>query len=189
MEDIIIVGYGGHAKSVADCIERQKEYKIAGYTDLQKHESQYQYLGSDDELEKIYISGVKRAVIGIGYMGRGEVREKLYERLKKIGYILPVIKDPTAIISDTAVISEGVFVGKGAIVNAAAVVEKMVIVNTNALVEHECHVGEFTHIAVSAVLCGQVQIGKACLVGANSTVLQQRKVESYSVVPAGVTVR
>ena len=28
MEDIILVGYGGHAKSVADCIERKKEYRI-----------------------------------------------------------------------------------------------------------------------------------------------------------------
>ena len=41
MEDIIIVGYGGHAKSVADVIERQKQYKIAGYTDVDNHYSKY----------------------------------------------------------------------------------------------------------------------------------------------------
>lgn len=33
MEDIILVGYGGHAKSVADCIERKNEYRIIGYTE------------------------------------------------------------------------------------------------------------------------------------------------------------
>lgn len=34
MENILLVGYGGHAKSIADCIERQGIYKIAGYTDI-----------------------------------------------------------------------------------------------------------------------------------------------------------
>lgn len=189
MEDIIIVGYGGHAKSIADCIERQKIYRIAGYTDLKKNESSYHYLGSDEMLEEIYNNGIKKAVVGIGYMGNGNLREKLYDRLKKIGYILPVIIDPTAIISDTVKLSEGVFVGKGAIINVDAVVEKMAIINTRALIEHECYVGEYTHIAVGAVLCGQVKVGESCFVGANSTIIQQRKVDAYSIIPAGVTVR
>ena len=34
MKDIIIVGFGGHARSVADCIERTGQYNIVGYTDL-----------------------------------------------------------------------------------------------------------------------------------------------------------
>ena len=33
MEDIILVGYGGHAKSVADCIERKNEYRIINVKD------------------------------------------------------------------------------------------------------------------------------------------------------------
>ncbi len=189
MEDIIIVGYGGHAKSVADCIERQKKYRIVGYTDFKKNDSSYMYLGSDEVLEEIYNNGITKAVVGIGYMGKGDLRKKIYTKLKKIGYSLPVIKDPTAIISDTAQLSEGVFVGKGAIINVEAVVEKMSIINTRALIEHECYVGEFSHIAVGAVLCGQVKIGESCLVGANSTIIQQRKIASYSIVSAGVTVR
>ena len=34
MEDIVIVGFGGHAKSIADCIERMGKYRIVGYTDF-----------------------------------------------------------------------------------------------------------------------------------------------------------
>ena len=41
MDDIILVGYGGHGKSVADCIERTKKYRIVGYTDLEQQESMY----------------------------------------------------------------------------------------------------------------------------------------------------
>jgi sugar O-acyltransferase (sialic acid O-acetyltransferase NeuD family) len=188
MEDLVIVGFGGHAKSVADCIERMGIYRIAGYTDLEDRHSRYKYLGNDSELKSIFDRGVKNAVVGIGYLGKGTVRNKLYDLLKSIGYNLPVIKDPSAIISDSAIIGEGAFIGKAVIVNSEASIGKMAIINTKALVEHECKVGEFTHIAVGAVLCGQVIVGDLVLVGANATVIQCRRIESNSIVPAGVVV-
>lgn len=189
MENIVLIGYGGHAKSVADAIERQQKFEIIGYTDLVEHTSKYRYLGTDAKLNELFKSGVKNVALGIGYMGKGDIREQIYGRVKRIGYNLPVIIDPSAIVADSAVIGEGVFIGKGAIVNAEAIVEKMAIINTNALVEHECHVGEFAHVAVGAVLCGQVDVGNAAFIGASSTIIQCRKVSSNTVVPAGATVR
>lgn len=189
MEEIVLVGFGGHAKSVADCIERQGKYKIAGYTDYADNGVGYCYLGTDDVLEKLYEQGVHNAVVCVGFLGKGMIRNQLYKKLKKIGYILPVIADPSAIISESAELQEGVFIGKLAVVNAEAKIGKMAIVNSKALVEHECVVGDFTHVAVGAVLCGQGEIGESCLVGANATVLQCRKVPSHSIVPAGFVVR
>ena len=189
MENILLVGYGGHAKSIADCIERQGIYKIAGYTDIIQRESDYEYLGTDERLQEYYERGIKKAVIGIGYLGIGEIREKLYKKLKCIGYELPVICDPSSIISSTAYIGEGTFIGKNAIINAEAYVGNACIINTKALVEHECKVKEFSHIAVAAVLCGQVQVGRAVLVGTNATVIQCMDIPDRSIIPAGVVVR
>jgi len=189
MENLVIVGFGGHAKSMADCIEREGKYKIVGYTDITNHNCRYKYLGTDNELQAIFDSGVKNAAVGIGYMGKGSIRIKLYEMLKTIGFELPVIKDPSSFISDSAIIGEGTFVGKAAIVNAESYIGKMAIINTKALVEHECNVGDFTHVAVGAVLCGQVNVGDSVLIGANATVIQCRKIESNSIVPAGATIR
>lgn len=189
MEDIVIVGFGGHAKSVADCIEREGKYHIVGYTDLQEADSRYSYLGTDDELQTIFGGGVKNAAIGVGYMGKGAVRQYLYVRLKEIGFYLPVISDPSAIVSSTAVVGEGTFIGKCAVINAEANIGKMTIINTKALVEHECVVGDFAHVAVGAVLCGRVKVGEAAFIGANATVIQCRQIESNAIVPAGATIR
>ena len=65
----------------------------------------------------------------------------------------------------------------------------MAIINTKALVEHECVVGDFAHIAVGAVLCGQVVVGEGAFVGANATVIQCREIGSNEIVPAGEVVR
>lgn len=65
MEDIILVGFGGHGKSVADCIEREKRFRIAGYTDNKEQLCGYPYLGTDQELFCIYYIIVKEGFYGI----------------------------------------------------------------------------------------------------------------------------
>lgn len=189
MEDIVLVGFGGHAKSVADCIEREGRYRIKGYTELQSQQAAYPYLGTDDELPKLYQSGIHKAVVCVGYLGKGNTREKLFCVLKQIGFHLPVIADPSSIISKNATIGEGTFIGKGAVINSEAIIGKMCIINTKSLIEHECVIDDFSHVAVGAVLCGQVKIGKGAFIGANATVIQQRQVKDGTIVPAGAIVR
>lgn len=189
MEDIVIVGFGGHAKSIADCIERMGVYRIVGYTDFAEHPTKYKYLGTDDKLQSIFDSGVRNAVVGIGYLGKGELRCKLYNNLKKIGFELPIIVDPSSIVSETATVGEGTFIGKNAVINAEVSVGKMAIINTMALVEHECVIRDYAHIAVAAVLCGQVKVGEASFIGANATVIQCMEIADHKIVPAGATVR
>lgn len=189
MEDIVLVGFGGHAKSVADCIEREGKYHIVGYTDVKASSDRYRYLGTDDALEAIFAGGIANAVVGIGYMGKGTIRQKLYGNLKDIGFNLPVIIDPSAVVSSTAIIDEGSFIGKGAVVNAEASIGKMAIINTKALVEHECIVEDFAHVAVGAILCGQVNVGEAAFIGANATIIQCRNVNAGAIIPAGEVVR
>lgn len=190
MKKIVLVGYGGHAKSVADCIERTREYEIVGYTDYRETEgAEYEYLGTDDALKEIFRSGVSYAFVCVGYLGKGDLREKLYSMLTDIGFTVPVIADPSAIISDNVLVGAGTFIGKKAVINADARIGKMCIINTGAIIEHECMVGDFSHISVGTVLCGQVKIGKSAFVGANATVIQCMSVADNETVPAGKTVR
>ncbi len=189
MEDIILIGYGGHAKSIADSIERKGDYKIIGYTDKVDCHSKYKYLGDDSVLETYWNMGVKNVAICVGYLGKNRIREKIYAQVKKIGFCLPVICDPTSIISQSAFIGEGVFIGKNVVINSEVIIGKMAIINTGALVEHECIIGDFVHIAVGTVVCGQVKIGKSAFVGANATIIQCMEISEKEIVPAGMIIR
>lgn len=189
MEDIVIIGYGGHAKSVADCIEHSQKYRIVGYTDLFKQRSDYEYLGTDEALDIVFKKGVKKAVVGIGFLGKDNIRETLYRKLKNIGFELPVIIDPSAIVSQGVPIGEGTIIGKNVVINSESVIGKMAIINTGAIIEHECVIGDYVHVAVGAVVCGQVTVGEEAFVGANSTIIQCRNIASKSIIPAGMVIR
>ena len=189
MEKIVIAGFGGHAKSIADSIIRQGKYEIVGYTDVEDKKNEYKYFGNDTILDELFLAGIRNIVIGIGYLGYNDIREKMYEKIKKIGYKFPVIIDPSAIVSDNALIEEGTFIGKNVVINTGAHIGKLCIINTQAVVEHDCVIDDYSHIAVGAVLCGEVKIGKSVLVGANATVIQCRTVSDKELVAAGFVVR
>lgn len=188
MEDIIIMGYGGHAKSVCDTIERIGMYHIVGYTDVNHKNSKYSYLGTDDVLKEYYQRGVKNVAMGIGYLGEGTIREQLYEYAKDLGYIFPVLLDPSAIVSTECSIDEGTYVGKNAIINIEASIGKMCIINTGSIIEHECKIDDFSHVAVGAVICGGTKIAKNTFIGANATIIQNIYVEDRVIVGAGAVV-
>lgn len=190
MEKIILLGFGGHARSVADSIEKTGKYQIIGYTDEKKTypDNGYAYLGSDEELARIYESGIHLAFVTVGQLGTGRTRHMLYERLKQIGFELPVIIDPSAIVADHVVIEEGTYVGKGTIVNSNSHIGKMCIINTGALCEHDNVIGDFCHIAVRAVSSGMVTIGSNSFIGANATIIQGVNLGNEVVIGAGSVV-
>ncbi len=193
MEKIVILGKGGHAGSLVDVLERENKYEIAGYVinECEKEVTcdHYPVIGNDTDLERIFQSGIKNAALGIGFLGKSDLRERLWKILKKIGFMLPVICDPSAILAQNVQIEEGSFIGKRAVVNTNAYIGKVCIINTGAIIEHDCKVEDFSHISVGSVLCGNVQVGKSVLIGANATVIQGTTIGDHCIVGAGTTVR
>lgn len=192
MNRIVIVGCGGHAKSIVDTVENEGVYKIVGFIDREINEKYsyrgYKVIGTDDDLEQIYLSGVHNVAIGVGYLGKGILRDKLYERLKTIGYNMPVIIDPTAVVSSDIIIGEGTVICKKTVVNADARIGKMAIINTGAIIEHECEINDFSHISVGTILCGNTKIGSHCFIGAGTTIINGIEIGNECIVGAGSVV-
>lgn len=193
MEKILVLGMGGHAKSIVDAIERENKYEIAGYVVNEcgniVEDEKYPILGNDNDLSELFLRGIHNAAIGIGFMGKSKLRNHLYKKLKDIGYSLPIVCDPTAIIASGISVGEGTFIGKRVVLNTDAQIGKMCIINTGAIVEHDCKVDDFSHVSVGTVLCGEVSIGAETFIGANATVIQGRKVADGCIVGAGEVIR
>ena len=189
MKKIILIGCGGHAKSVVDAIEASGAYEIIGFTDTAEKADfcyrGYQVLGDDTRLPTLFEKGVCEAFVCIGYMGRNRLRNQLYCTLKNIGFSLAAVVDPSAIIAKDVKIGEGTFVGKRAVINSAAVVGKMAIINTGAVIEHDSVVGDFCHVACGAVLCGGMTLGANSMVGANAVIVQGVSLPEDTFVKAG----
>lgn len=192
MERLLMLGLGGHAKSMLDTIWQGKKYHVFGALDCKEKVglayNSCKVIGTDEMLQKYYEQGIRNVAIGIGYMGKSNIRQRLYEKVKKIGFNVPAIVDQSAIVAKDVRIGEGVYIGKGAIVNADTDVGKMAIINTGAQIDHECIIGEFSHIAVGAVLAGNVRVNSLAFVGAGSIVKEEINVGDKAIIGAGSVV-
>ncbi|EOI5067140.1 UDP-N-acetylbacillosamine N-acetyltransferase, partial [Campylobacter jejuni] len=95
----------------------------------------------------------------------------------------------SALISPSASVEEnaGILIMPYVVINAKAKIEKGVILNTSSVIEHECVIGEFSHVSVGAKCAGNVKIGKNCFLGINSCVLPNLSLADDSILGGGAT--
>lgn len=189
---ILLVGGGGHCKSVLDTLIELNKYEEIGVIDRKDCIGSLvlgiPVIGCDDDLPTLFSSGYKYAFVTVGSIGNPNIRIKLFNTLSEIGYEMPVIIDSSSKISRYANIEQGVFIGKNSIVNAEALIEKGAIINSGSIVEHDSRIGAFAHIAPGSVLGGEVIVGENSHIGSNSTIKQQVMIGSNTIIGMGSVV-
>lgn len=189
---LVLIGGGGHCKSVLDTIIRLNTYSEVVITDCKLAAGTRilgcEVVGNDEILSELFERGFGDAVITIGSIKSTDIRREAFLKAEAVGFNFPRIIDPSAVVSGSASIGAGVYIGKKAVVNAEAVIDDMAIINTGAIVEHDCRIGKFTHVAVGAVVCGEAEIEKDVFVGANTVIIQGVKVGMKSIIGAGSVV-
>ena len=189
---ILLVGGGGHCKSVLDSLLSLNLFSEIGIVDPSPGDAKsllgVPVVGSDEDLPSLFANGWTNAFITLGSVGNPSRRRDLYDTLLKIGFRLPVIADATAVVSRFAMVGEGSYIGNRAVVNPGATIGVCAIINTGAIVEHDCTIGDFAHISPGAVLCGSVTIGQNTHLGAGAVVRQQIAVGSNALIGIGSVV-
>ena len=192
MNKIILIGAGGHCKSVIDVIEQQAQFKIAGIIDkpelLGSKILGYQVIGNDFDLQNL-AKKYHYALITVGQIKSASSRVKLFELAKKSGFILPYIVSPGAYVSRHSKIGNGTIVMNKAVINANTFVGENCIINSKALIEHDCIIGNHCHISTNATINGEVKIESKCFIGSNVTTKNKIIIKKNSFIKAGSLVK
>lgn len=182
--NLIILGCGGHARTIANAAAATG-YKNLYFVDSAARPGEVM-LGWPvlDATSAMELPGTA----AIAASGNPGLRAHQLECIEKAKLRLVSIIAPTAIVGLEARISGGVFVGFGAYVGPRAVLEQGCIINTSAVVEHDARIGTLTHISVNATVAGSVRIGQRCFVGAGATVIDGLEISDDVTIGAGATV-
>jgi len=188
---LILIGGGGHCKVVISILKKLKNYEITGIVDNYKLNDSIKgikVIGTDDDLEDIFKSGIKYALITVGSVKDNTKRYKLFNLVKKIGYKFPVIISPEAIVDKSVKIDEGSVIMPGSIINIDSNIGKNCIVNTGAIIEHDCKIKNHCHIAPGVHISGAVNIGELSFLGIGATIIQGIKIGKNVTIGAGSVV-
>jgi sugar O-acyltransferase (sialic acid O-acetyltransferase NeuD family) len=188
MKEIVLIGGGGHCKSVVDVIEQDKRFVIAGIVEKSNSPKNsvlgYPIIGNDDDLEglaKIY----KYALVTVGQIESPDLRIKLFDLAIKAGFSLPSIISPLAYVSKYATIGQGTIIMHDALVNVNTVIGNNCIINSKALIEHDCHISDHCHISTSSTINGGVVIETGCFIGSSAITKESIIIGKNNFIKAG----
>lgn len=188
-DTVVIMGAGGHAKVIADIIQKRGD-KVYGFLDDKLEQNavilnspNFKVIGKIEKCKEIqkYNPNFKFIIA----IGNNTIRKQFSEE-----YILNYY---TA-IHPTATIGIGVEIGKGSVImakaciNPGAVIGKHTIVNTGAIIEHDNFIEDYCSIAPNATLGGTVKIGELSHIGIGSTVKNNVTICSKCIIGAGAVV-
>ena len=191
MENIVLIGAGGHCASCIDIIEQEAKFQIAGIIDIPDKLGTtllgYPVIGSDENLSKL-TEIHQYFLITLGQIKSPQRRIALFEQLLQLGAKLPTIVSPRAYISRHAIVGAGTIVMHNALINAGATVGSNCIINSCSLLEHDAKVGDHCHISTGAIINGGTQIAECTFVGSGSVVRDNIRIGSHSLIGGGVSV-
>jgi sugar O-acyltransferase (sialic acid O-acetyltransferase NeuD family) len=188
MKELIIIGYSGHSFVVCGILESWG-YKVIGYCDNEEKKfNPFSLRYFQKETSETGLAALAQYDFFIA-IGNNSTRKKIYVDLEARN-LLPVnALHPSAVIDYTADISShGVLIASNVSINALAKIGAGAICNTHAVIEHQCVVGSFAHIAPGAVLCGNVTVGEGSFVGAGSVIRENLTIGNNVIIGAGSVV-
>ncbi len=166
---VVIIGAGGHAKVIADMIEKSGD-EIVGFLDDNKKKGttiikEYKVLGDFNNRFPLAIANSDyEFIIAIG---DNKKREEI-SHSPNLKFYTAI--HPSAQIGLDVEIKEGTVIMANACINSSAKIGKHCIINTGAIIEHDNIIEDFVHISPNVALGGTVKIGKNTHVGIGSII-------------------
>ena len=170
---IIILGGGGHAGIIYDCIRAQKKFHIIGYIDRKPSllsKEKIKYLGSESTFFKKFEKD-KNLFFTIA-VGDNNKRKKIFDYINKLKIEINwgTIIHPSASISPLAVIDDGAQILNGSIISYKTKISKHVCINTGAIIDHDNYFHNFSSAGPGACTGGNVEVGESSFLGINCSI-------------------
>jgi UDP-N-acetylbacillosamine N-acetyltransferase len=181
---LLILGFGGHARSVADVA------LSCGFTRLVFVEASTR--GGEDFCGHPVVPGLD-PFIGSDWpafpaAGDNRDRSEQYSMAAGLGFAIATLVSPRASVGAGATVGAGCLVAHLAHVGPMARLGLACIINTAAVVEHECEIGDFCHVSVNAAVAGRTRLGQFITLGAGATAIDRISICDDVLVGAGAVV-
>ena len=189
MSNLILIGGGGHCKSVIDAVNSTGRH-ILGILEKEDEIGKSIYginiIGTDEDIPK-YVDYAE-FLITVGFIKNPNIRIRLFEMIKRAGGSQATIIANSAHVSEYALLGEGTVIMNQAVVNSGAQIGVGCIINTHADIEHDAHIGDFCHISTGAIVNGDCRIGHSTFIGSGAVISNGVSITDNVIVGAGAVV-
>jgi sugar O-acyltransferase (sialic acid O-acetyltransferase NeuD family) len=187
MRKLLIIGAGGHGRVVAEVAELMQLWDEIAFIDDKLFNSKINdifVVGRLEDLSSLH-QDYGEAIVAIG---NNKVRLEFLDKLNKIGFKVPVLIHPSAIVSEKTLIDQGSVIMAGVIVNPNVKIGAGCIINTKVSIDHDCVLENGVHLSPGTQLGGTVFVQCQSWIGIGASIINNVVIGKDSIVAAGSAV-
>lgn len=188
---VLVIGAGGHASVIIEILLHKKCTILGLVSKIKPNQNgifeNLKWFKSDDDV----LSFDKDKVLlvnAIGFLPGNNIRFKIHKKFRQLGYTFMTVIAPSVILSKNVKLEQDVHLMPGCIVNTNSWISAGTILNSGSIVEHDCKIGPYNHIAPGAKLSGGVETDECVFIGVGANIIQNIRIGKGSVVAAGANV-
>jgi sugar O-acyltransferase (sialic acid O-acetyltransferase NeuD family) len=181
MSSVVIVGAGGHTRTLINILELQGIQIEGIYDEVIRSEGE-QILGySVKPLAEI---PKELAVI----VSKGDVEGKVkYSNLYLNRIVAENLIHPKANIEST-LLGTANQISSNCYITPTAKIGSHNVIYSGTIIEHESIIGDYSIVTVNVSICGRSKIGNNCFIGAGAVVLPNVSICDHAIIGAGAVV-
>lgn len=150
MKNLLILGAGQYGMVAKEIAESMRQFSNIAFLD----DNSTIAIGRLNDYE-MYLTEYSCAIPAIG---NSELRLDYIEKLKRVGYIVPVMIHERAYVSPTASISEGCFIEPMAVIHTDVNIGSGCIISAGTIVNHNAIVGCGCHLNCGTIVMARADI-------------------------------
>lgn len=202
LKKLVIIGCGNMALTYYPYF---KEYfNIVGFAIDSEFKTTNEYMGLPvynlDNINANLNPETVEFVVAIGFLDMNQVREKIYKRMKKLGYRAAklqlnaypnkhgvTIEEGSVILESTSIhinskIGENTFISTGVNIGHGCIIGNNVWINSGVTIAGDVIIGDNTIIGVGATIGNNIEIASHNFIGAASLIVKNtNKFDTYAI--------
>lgn len=185
--ELLVFGAGGHAGKIVE-IARENGLEVKGFISTEQRGTAVHNATVLGDIGAYIKTGSFHSIKIHIAIGDNATRFNIYKEIGGLANNLFIISSRSSIISTKATVMAGVAIIHNAVLHANTHVGICSLIDTGAIIEHDCHIGDFCNIAPSATICGGATIHEGAIIGAGAIVTEKITIGRNALVGAGAVV-
>ena len=192
MKKLIIVGNTSNAKLAHYYFTHDSEYEVAGFSVDREYMLDAFFCNLPvvplEDLNKTFPTNKFDVFVAVGYTNMNIVREKLYNRVKELGYFLPNYISSKCSFLTNEKIGDNNFILEDNTIQPFVKIGNNNVLWSGNHIGHDAHIKNNCFITSHVVISGFTSISDNCFLGVNSTFRDDIILGKYSLIGAGAVI-
>jgi len=192
LKDLAIIGSGDLAIQINHLVQLGNSYRVIGFFDDYKTEGEEivegkKILGKIEDINHLFSQNKFEGLVnGIGYK-YFTFREKVFNDFSST-IDFPNIIHPETILDRTVKLGKGNVIYSGCNLDLGVVLKDNILLNIGVSIAHHTLINSNSFLSPRVALAGFINVGKSCLLGINSTVIDNIEIANHVQLGGGTVV-